>query len=126
MTPGSNSKLTIDENIRSTMHAVYGHATGLASILVASRYTHLGVPSQLYDRAFDIAVDFIMSPQSTIPNTQAVEMRSGHCLLGALCVSIPETLLSSKKNMLKIWKPAFGEVLKLTLLKKKSVSQLIN
>ncbi|GMH38796.1 hypothetical protein BSKO_06694 [Bryopsis sp. KO-2023] len=110
-------------SIRHSMHAVYGHSLGLAAVLVASRYTPLGVPSKLYTDALRLAEDLILSPKSPVANAQAVEQKAGHSILGALCVAIPEELLKIEGDMLPLWEPAFGTLAKNTLMDKSYMRQ---
>lgn len=102
-----------------TMHAMYGHSLGLAAVLIASRYSLLGAPSQLYTDAFVLAKDLILSQQSPVPNAQAVRLKSGHCVLGALCIGFPEVLLRSEEDLLVLWEQAFGDLAKDVMMDKR-------
>lgn len=101
------------------MHAVYGHSLGLASVLVASKYSSLGVPSKVYDNALSVTRDLILAANAPVPNANAIVLKAGHCLLGALCFSSPEELLESNVTYLELWGPAFGDIAKTILLDKK-------
>lgn len=105
-------------NIKMTMHAMYGHSLGLAAVLIASRYSPLGVPSQLYSNAFTLAKDLILSQQSPVANARAVRLKSGHCVLGALCIGFPEVLLKADENLLVLWEQAFGDLAKDVMMDK--------
>lgn len=60
--PEDAVKASQDAKIREAMHAVYGYATGLASLLVAASTTVLNVPATLYDEAFELAKQMIIAP----------------------------------------------------------------
>eukprot|EP00803_Ostreobium_quekettii_P010737 evm.model.scf_1340.1 EVM.evm.TU.scf_1340.1 scf_1340:1414-16767(-) len=96
-------------NLKTTMYSVYGQALGVCAVLVASQLTPLGVPSTLYIQSYDLVKKMIYSPSANVANAQAVERKAGYCILGALCVSMPEDLIKTRLDeLLSLWEPALG------------------
>lgn len=115
--PEDTVKKSQHSRTREAMHAVYGYATGLASLLVAASTTRLDVPSRLYDEAFEFAKQLILNPKSTGAKSWAIEMKAGYCILGALCVAMPSSL-KSKGDLLDLWEPALGSTAQAVMLNK--------
>ena len=104
------------DNLKTTMYHVYGQALGISALLVASQLTPLGIPSMLYVQAFELAKNLICTPRATVPNAKAVERKAGYCILGTLCVAMPEDLIRARADeMLSLWEPALGVAGKVAL-----------
>lgn len=117
----AKNKPTESESIKAAMHAVYGHSLGLASVLVASKYSSLGVPSNLYTKSLSLAKYLILDTITPVPNAHAIVLKAGYCILGALCFSSPEELLESTDDPVDLWGHAFRDSAKTIVLDTKYV-----